>query len=177
MYNEYRRCMYMPRRIRMRLDLEDKIRNYNVEITPVTEETIPELAGIMLDAYRDTVDYEGEDLKQTEDELGRVFRGLYGPVLKEASHTIWENGEAAASVLVCLFKHEPTITYTFTRKASKRKGYATALINKAEEELLKQGYRTLHLFVTLENRDAVNLYESLGFYEVPVTTVTEIITG
>ncbi|HSP48079.1 MAG TPA: GNAT family N-acetyltransferase, partial [Clostridiaceae bacterium] len=65
---------------------------------------------------------------------------------------------------------------TFTGKEYRRRGYATILIEKASEELRKKGYDSLCLYVTLENSDAVNLYESLGFYEVPITSVTEVIT-
>lgn len=171
-----REVIELPKRIRMCLDLVDKVTNYPVEIVPVSSLDLMSLGAAMLDAYRDTIDYEGEDLGQTVDELRRVFRGFYGPLVLESSNIIQVQGEIAAGLLVCLYRNEPTITYTFTRKEFRRRGYATILIEKAAEELRKKGHDSLCLYVTLENSDAVNLYESLGFYEVPITSVTEIIT-
>lgn len=171
-----REVIELPKRIRMCMDLVEKVSNYPVEIVPVAGLDLMSLGSAMLDAYRDTIDYEGEDLGQTVDELKRLFRGLYGPLVAESSNVIMEDGVIAAGLLVCLYRDEPTITYTFTRKGSRRRGYATILIEKAAEELRKKGYDSLCLYVTLENSDAVSLYESLGFYEVPVTSVTEIIT-
>lgn len=171
-----REVIELPKRIRMCLDLVEKVSNYPVEIVPASGLDLITLGSAILDAYKGTIDDEGEDLGQTVDDLKRLFRGLYGPLVEESSNVILEDGRIAAGLLVCLYRNEPTITYTFTGKAHRRRGYATILIEKACEELRKKGYDSICLYVTLENSDAVNLYESLGFYEVPITSVTEVIT-
>jgi ribosomal protein S18 acetylase RimI-like enzyme len=128
----------------------------------------------MYDAYEGTIDYEGENLSQTIDELKRLFTGSYGPLMEEASYLIMEDKNVVSALLTCLYRGEPTITYTFTRKEAQRLGYATALIAKAEQELYRKGFHSLFLYVTLENTPAIRLYESLGFIEVPLTTVNDI---
>jgi len=164
----------MPKRIRMSLRLQDKVDDFPFELIPVKETQIMEIAEAMLDAYKGTIDYEGENLSQTIDELKRLFAGSYGPLMEEASYLVMEDKKVQAALLTCLYRGEPTITYTFTRKEAQRLGYATLLIAKAEQELYKNGYHSLFLYVTLENTSAVRLYESLGFIEVPLTTVEEI---
>ncbi|MGB4589758.1 MAG: GNAT family N-acetyltransferase [Clostridiaceae bacterium] len=164
----------MPKRIRMSLRLQETDFDFPFEITPVKETLINEIADAMLDAYKGTIDDEGENISQTLDELKRLFRGSYGPLMEEASYLVMEDKKVAAALLTCLYRGEPTITYTFTRKDAQRLGYATGLIAKAEQDLYKNGYHSLFLYVTLENTPAVRLYESLGFIEVPITTVNEI---
>ena len=164
----------MPKRIRMSLRLQEKDFDFPFEVTPVKENLITEIAEAMHDAYEGTIDYEGENLCQTLDELKRLFSGSYGPLMEEASYLVMEENMVVSALLTCLYRGEPTITYTFTRKEGQRLGYATALIAKAEQELYKNGYHSLFLYVTLENTPAVRLYESLGFIEVPLTTVNEI---
>lgn len=164
----------MSERIRMSRRLEDEDRSFPFELVPVKETLLDNMADAMLDAYQGSIDYEGENLQQTVDELKRVFRGTYGPMMEEASYLVMEGDQVLSGLLTCLYRGEPTITYTFTRKSAQRLGYATLLINKAFDELYRRGYHSLFLYVTLANKGAVRLYESLGFQEVPLTTVTEI---
>lgn len=161
----------MPKRIRMSLRLQEKNDVFPFELTPVKETLLVEIAEAMLDAYEGTVDDEGENLSETIDELKRLFSGTYGPLMEEASYLVMEGNKVMSALLTCLYRGEPTITYTFTRKEAQRLGYATALIAKAEEGLYKNGYRSLFLYVTVENTPALRLYEALGFIEVPLTTV------
>lgn len=164
----------MSKRIRMSLRLNDENKEFPVKFVPAQKQHLYAMAEAILDAYQDTIDYEGEDLEQTVDELKRVYKGSYGPLMDEASFLLMDEGVVKAGVLVCLYRDEPTITYTFTRKKHQRLGYATLLISKSAYELYKKGYHSLYLYVTVENTGALRLYESLGFVEVPLTTVTEI---
>ncbi len=164
----------MPKRIRMSLRLSDEPMVFPEQIVPAEFSYLEVMADAFLDAYRDTVDYEGENLDQTFDEIRRVYKGCYGPFMQDSSFLFIEDGMVRAGVLVCLYRDEPTITYTFTRKKDQRLGYATLLINRAAFELYRNGFHSLYLYVTVENTDALRLYESMGFVEVPITTVSEI---
>lgn len=164
----------MSERIRMNRRIEDEVRNFPFELIPAKEALLNSMAEAMLDAYQGSIDYEGENLQQTVDELKRVFRGSYGPLMEEASYLVMEGDQVLSGLLTCLYRGEPSITYTFTRKSAQRLGYATLLINKAFDGLYRSGYHLLFLYVTLTNKGAVRLYESLGFQEVPLTTVTQI---
>ena len=164
----------MPKRIRMSLRLSDEPMVFPHKLVPAEFSYLDAMADAFLDAYRDTVDYEGENLEQTLDEIRRVYKGCYGPFMQDSSFLLIEEGMVRAGVLICLYRDEPTITYTFTRKKDQRLGYATLLINRAAFELYKKGFHSLYLYVTVENTDALRLYESMGFIEVPITTVSDI---
>lgn len=164
----------MPQRIRMSLRLKPEVRNFTLPLVPATEEVLLPMAEALLDAYAGTVDDEHETLEEALEELRRVFRGFYGTFLPQASHLILEDNRVLSGVLTCLYRGEPTITNTFTRKSAQRLGYATHLVMKAADVLAQEGFHSLYLFVSVENRQAIALYESLGFEKVPLTTVTEI---
>lgn len=164
----------MPKRIRMSLRLSDEPMVFPDKLVPAEISYLDAMADAFLDAYKDTVDYEGETFDQTVDEIRRVYQGSYGPFMQDSSFLFMEDGMVRAGVLVCLYREEPTITYTFTRKKDQRLGYATLLINRAAFELYKRGFHSLYLYVTVENTDALRLYESMGFVEVPITTVSDI---
>lgn len=164
----------MPKRIRMSLRLSPEVFDFPETIIPADSDRLDQIASCFLDAYEGTVDYEGENLQQTKDELRRVYTGYYGQFMEDASFLLFEDDNVQAGLLTCLYRGEPTITYTFTRKSKQRLGYATLLIGLACQVLYKKGYHSLFLYVTIENNDALRLYESLGFEEVPLTTLSEI---
>lgn len=164
----------MPKRIRMSLRLSKTDFDFPHEVISAERQYLEEIASCALDAYKGTIDYEGENLEQTIEEVQRVYEGFYGPFMTVASFIYREHEMVYAGLLTCLYRGEPTITYTFTRKSRQRLGYATQLIGLACQRLYELGYHSLFLYVTLENRDALRLYESLGFQEVPITTLSEI---
>ena len=164
----------MSKRIRMGLRLKDTSYTYPKSFILVDEVSLDALAEAMLDSYVGTVDYEGETFDETLVELDRVISGDYGEFLSEVSFVIMEEEEVQACILICPYRGEPTITYNFTRKSAQRMGYQTLLIGRSAEILYEKGYHTLYLYVHLENKGALRLYESLGFEEVPLTTITEI---
>lgn len=164
----------MPKRIRMSLRLSKTEYEFPKKIVPADPAYLDEISSCFLDAYMDTVDYEGEDLEQTKEEIRRVYEGYYGPLMKDASFIYLEGDTVYAGLLTCLYRGEPHITYTFTRKSRQRLGYATQIIGLASQKLYELGYHSLFLYVTLENTHAYRLYESLGFQEVPITTLTDI---
>ncbi len=164
----------MSKRIRMSLRLKKTSFTYPKSFVLADEISLETLAEAMMDAYEDSIDYEGETQDDTLIELENVLSGYYGEFLSETSFVIMEHERVQACVLICLYRDEPTITYNFTIKESQRLGYQTLLIGRAAEILFEKGYHSLYLYVNLENKGAVRLYESLGFREVPLTTVTEI---
>ena len=113
----------MVKRIKMSIPLTDQVKNYPRTMIPVEASFLPGMAQALLDAYQDTVDYEGESYEDALEELSQVLQGRYGPLLQEASWLILDDlGDIAAGVLVCLFQGEPTITYTFTKSPTAGKG-------------------------------------------------------
>lgn len=124
---------------------------------------IPALGELMLNAYRGTIDYEGEDLPECLSEIEKTFRGEYGPFVAECSQVYEQAGTLLACVLVTRWENRPFIAFTMTERAAMRRGLARKCMVCAMSALQQAGECELRLVVTLANEPAVNLYKSLGF--------------
>lgn len=139
-----------------KIDIEFQTRN-------IKESDLDELSSVMLDAYKNTVDDEGETLADAQQEIRSVFAGKYGEFLPEASFLIEFENKISSVILICLFEGKPLITYVFSSKRFSGRGMAEYLIRKSINSLSELGYDELALFVTKENTDAIRLYEKIGF--------------
>ena len=126
--------------------------------------SISALANLMVDAYRDTVDWEdGDDETVAAKEIEAATSGHYGEFFPTASKVIVDaSGTPISAILVTMFEDDPTILIVFTAKGHSRRGYAESLIRSAANELLSIGHQKLALFVSSDN-PATNLYQRLGF--------------
>jgi GNAT superfamily N-acetyltransferase len=122
------------------------------------------LAALMLDAYRGTIDDDGESIDDARSEVAGYFAGASGPPIIEASAVAIDHGAIAAVVLVSRFKGEPLLAYLLTGRAWKRRGMATALIQGSLADLASIGEPRVHLWVTAGN-PAERIYERLGFVD------------
>ena len=132
-------------------------------IAPITEGELPEVAHLMVDGYRGTIDFEDETDDDALEELEGAVEGSNGPPLREAWLLARAPDGTAASAICCIrWLGMPFISYVFTAAAEKGRGYAGALIQQAATTLATAGERELVLFVTVGN-PARALYERLGF--------------
>ena len=125
------------------------------------------LAEAFLDAYRGTVDAEGETLDDALAEVERVRAGAYGPLWPEASGVLVPGGVVAAALFVTRSTDGPFVPYVVTRKAFAGRGCAAALLVRAADALLAAGESHAHLVVTAGNTPAERLYARLGWVELP----------
>ena len=65
------------------------------------------LAGLMLDSYKGTVDYEGESLEEAHAEISNLMDGKYGIFLGEHSFLYWEEDVLVSATLVTLSEGTP----------------------------------------------------------------------
>lgn len=121
------------------------------------------LAELMLDAYRGTVDYEGESLQEAKEEIGNLLGGMYGTFLADHSFAHWDKNVLVSATLVTLQNGRPLLAFSMTRSDYKRRGYAKGLIIATAHSLAESGYSSLDLWVTDSNEAAISLYEELGF--------------
>ena len=160
----------MAERVKMVKYLDETPLN-SLDIEPIDRVRADELAEIMLDAYRDTPDYEGEGFVETIEELDNVFAGYYGTFMaKNSLMGLDDDGRIAAAILLCLYKNEPTITYQFTSKGNMGKGYATALINAASRTLKLDSFDKIFVYVNTSNGPAHKLYRTMGFVQIPINS-------
>ena len=129
------------------------------------------LADLMLDAYRGTVDYNGETIEDARAEIDRTLAGYYGPFAPDCSFAVEESGALQSATLVALLDEglvdpTPLLAYSMTRPRSRRRGLASALILRSAEALRSAGHNRLLLMVTAANLPARRVYDRLGFIPV-----------
>jgi len=129
---------------------------------PVPEDA-PQLATLMLNAYRGTVDYEGENEDGAIAEVQKTLRGSAGPFDWLCSRVVEREGILASAALVTRWQDRPFIAFTMTAAAFKRNGLAWACMLDAMRALAASGETEARLMVRIANTPAVALYESLGF--------------
>lgn len=136
-------------------------------VLPLTAASPHALGEAFLDAYRGTVDDEGETLDDAVAEVQRVMDGVYGPVWPEPSGIMAPGGVVAAALFVTRSPSGPFIPYVVTRKAYMGRGCAAALLQRAGARLRAAGETRVHLYVTAGNTPAERLYARLGWAEPP----------
>ena len=124
------------------------------------------LGRLMHDAYRGTVDDDGESLEQSVAEVREALGGKYGEFLPGCSFVILDGGSPASATLVTVWEGRPLLAFVMTDPDHKGRGMGAFLVQWTIDALLDQGYGELDLFVTRTNDPAVRIYERLGFRDV-----------
>jgi GNAT superfamily N-acetyltransferase len=121
------------------------------------------LASLMLAAYRETIDYDGETLDDALFQIRGVFQGKLGAFQDLASFAIEQEGRLLSAIIVTIWQGRPLVAFSMTRPESKNMGMATYLLKSSINALLTFGQKELVLTVTDGNEPAQHIYEKLGF--------------
>jgi RimJ/RimL family protein N-acetyltransferase len=121
------------------------------------------LAELMFDAYRGTVDDEGEGPEGARAEIASLFAGQYGPFDFGASEVVVRDGRIVAATLVTQYQGLAMVAFTMTAPPWQRRGLARAGLIRTMARLLAAGRDRVDLAVTETNTPARRLYDSLGF--------------
>lgn len=140
-------------------------------IREVRRDDAEALASLMHEAYRGTIDDDGETLDDAGEEIRKTFAGEYGEPLDACSFVAaWPDGRLASASLITVWEGVPLVAFTMTHPEAKGKGLAGALLARSLDTLSRLGYREVSLVVTEGNEPATGLYEWLGFVRTgPVT--------
>jgi len=130
-------------------------------------DTLP-LAKLMLDAYRGTIDDEGESLDDAIGVVKSLFKGVFGVLDTGASVVFAEKGNLLAATIVTHHEDHPLVAFSMTHPTATRRGLARRGLRHAIGQLARSGCRDLRLVVTSGNLAAEALYASEGFAVVPV---------
>lgn len=156
MSNKKRHVMY--------LDIQNNsVAPLNVKNITLAEGT--DLGRLMYDSYQGTIDYEGETLEESIQEINGTLSGKYGDLIESASLYVSEAGKIISSVIFVFYKKEdmPLLTFTMTHPDHRGKGLSQKLIKLAVNNLGNLGYKRCCLVVTDGNQPAQSIYEKLGF--------------
>ena len=156
------------KRLRLVLDLDSAPGPIDLACRTAAPPDREALAALMLDAYRGTIDYDGESLDDALREIDHVCSGSYGRFLSDCSFVFDGEAGLSSACLVTMLNEgksdeTPLLAFAMTRKQDQRQGLSTALILRSVAALAGLSYSRLSLAVTADNHPARRLYEKLGF--------------
>jgi hypothetical protein len=85
----------------------------------------------MLEAFKDTTDYNGETIEELKEEIDSVVGSTFGTFIPEASFQIKQNGEIAAVILISFYKDKPFVSELFTVKKYLKLGMSSSLLKNS----------------------------------------------
>lgn len=142
------------------IDLKDWVRNSpSIETRPIEDDDAQALAHLMIEAYRGTIDYEGETLADAHSEVGGWFSG---PAMREHSFAALDGSELAAAVLLVATDEGPLIGSVMTSPESKKGGLASAVVAATCHSLKNAGQDEVVLYITEGNIASQRLFARLG---------------
>ncbi|OJG92902.1 hypothetical protein RV15_GL002036 [Enterococcus silesiacus] len=120
------------------------------------------------DAFKGTIDDEGETLTDWLIEVREAFQGKYGPIMKEHSFYIKEEERIIASTVVALFRGVPLVIYVAVDPRDRGRGLAKKLLMNMLNSFYDSIYQDVFLVVTPGNLPAEIIYKQLGFEGVGI---------
>jgi hypothetical protein len=122
------------------------------------------LAGLMLDAYVGTIDYEGETISEALDEVDQWFAG---PSLLEHSYVAVVDDHLVAAILAMSVDATPFIAIVMTEAASKNAGFGRAVTERSLSSMANTDHDHAVLYITAGNAPSERLFASLGAVATP----------
>jgi ribosomal protein S18 acetylase RimI-like enzyme len=146
-------------------ELDGELSAADRPLRKLTQKDTAILAGLMLDAYRDTIDYEGETLDQATDEIKRYFEGAYGPPLHDCSWLYLREGMLGAACLVSWWEKRkaPLVAFVMTRAQWKRTGLGGLVLRETLRSLIEREYPKVRAVITEGNTPSEGLFNRFGF--------------
>jgi L-amino acid N-acyltransferase YncA len=136
------------------------------------------LAELMHEAYRGTIDYEGETLTEAVDEVQRYLApGVKNQALLEHSALLTDG---TILVSACLAMHWsrrncPSIAYVISHPQWKRRGLARRVVAEALSRPTNDGHLEVRTIITEGNAASEGLFLSLGFARLSAEVTPTVI--
>jgi RimJ/RimL family protein N-acetyltransferase len=123
------------------------------------------LAELMLDAYLDTIDYDGETIVEAREEVARYLAGR--PLLQYSWVRL--HGDTVVSALLVSHWDDrgcPIVSYVMTARRSKGRGLASELLARTLASLASAGYEEVRAVITEGNLPSEAVFARAGFRRV-----------
>jgi L-amino acid N-acyltransferase YncA len=130
-----------------------------------------ELADLMLDAYLNTIDYDGETLDDARAEINSFLSQHSNPPLLACSWFCADQHRGIAACLVSYWTERaaPLIAYVMTRAAHKQHSFGRRLVQQSLVSVQQAGYSEAWAVITAGNIPSERLFDRLGFVRQPHT--------
>jgi len=126
----------------------------------VRPDDLDALASLMVDAYRGTIDYDGEEIDEAVAEVQSYFDGE--PI--DAASTIIEvDGEVVSACLVGGHEGGAMVGYVMTAPSHKEQGLGRMATFVSIGSLQGQGFTGVHAWITEGNVPSEKIFLGLGF--------------
>ena len=136
-----------------------------LNVSDLREADTQALANLMLDAYRNTIDWEDETLQDAVDEINGFLAGQ--ALLNESLVLSDEQGYQCACLVTYLEKQEaPLIAYIMTAARAKKTGLAHRLLQEVLYRLQVAGYARVLAAITDGNVPSETLFSNFNFQEI-----------
>lgn len=126
---------------------------------------LEDLATLMIDAYRGTIDYDGETLDDARDEIRSYFTTSATSPLLAHSWVYIDQGAVAAASLAAFWtlREVPLIAYVMTHPAYKQQALGSWLVHRSLCSLHTAGYTEVRAVITAGNVPSEHLFARFGF--------------
>ena len=127
------------------------------------------LAELMLESYRNTIDYEDETIIEAVDEVERYFAASpNNRALLEYSMLLTDGIALVSACLVMYWNRRncPFIGYVISHPLWKRQGLAIRVVGESLGRLAAHGHHEVRTIITKGNLPSEGLFLRLGFAKV-----------
>lgn len=123
------------------------------------------LAELMLDAYRGTIDYDGETLTDALNEVNSYFAEMADARWLDASWLVFDHDQLLSASLVSYWaeRKSPLIAYVLTAAQAKGRQLATAAVSRSLHTLAAMGQEQVRAVITDGNTPSEKLFTRAGF--------------
>ncbi len=142
--------------------IPDGLPETRVEVEPPDEGRREVLAQLLLDAYRGTIDDEGEDLDDARDAIDHYL----GTILRSHSVVLLEDSLLIAFSFVLTVGDVVYIDPVAVAPRHKRRGIGRAAVQASLASLRESGVEEVGATITDGNAPSERLFRSLGFVRV-----------
>lgn len=151
------------------LPSEDELHSSEFQVRTVNIDDAPLLAELMIDAYHNTIDYDGETIDDALSEVSAFLAGERGgqPWL-QMSFLAFSGSQLVGACLTgeWLERQTPIVAYAMTRVVWKKKGIGRLLLLQVLNALINEGYPEVRAVITDGNKASEKLFLQLGFKKI-----------
>jgi GNAT superfamily N-acetyltransferase len=139
-----------------------------LKLRPPSPTDTQALGALLLDAYRGTIDYEGEDLEASVAVARDFFSGGSNAPDLSSSVVALRGSEPAAVCLVAWWQARacPFVSYIATRPEDKGHGLGRFLLHESLRRLSRGRHAEVLAVITRGNTASEALFRTLGFEDV-----------